>query len=144
MRLLTKPAASCKAHLLAGAVVWSVVGIMLASRGVWNLLELENFSLWWLLLACFVGVLKGQMVFVRSASRSVARILSRGDGKCLGGFISLKNWGLIVAMILLGKVLRATPLHRGIVWSVYVAVGFALVVSSRVFWKAWMGYDGTM
>jgi hypothetical protein len=144
MRFLAKPGASCKTHLFAGAVVWSAVGIMLAWRGGWHLLRIDDFSWWWLFVACLVGTFKGQMVFVRSASRSVERILSRGDGKCLGGFISLKNWGLIVAMILLGKLLRATPLHRGIVWSVYVAVGFALVVSSRVFWKAWIGYDGAV
>jgi hypothetical protein len=137
-----KPAATCSVHLLTGAVVWSLVGLLLALRGGWNMLALPDFAWWWLAVAVIVGLLKGQLVFVRSARRSVRRIIERGDGKCLGGFIAIKNWFLIIAMIVMGKLLRMSSLHGSIVWGVYIAAGSALALSSRIFWMAWCRQKG--
>lgn len=137
-----KPAASCRAHLFTGAIVWTLIGLFLTFRGVWNMLNLPGFSTWWVIAALFIGILKGQLVFIKSAQRSVQRITCRGDGKCLGGFLSVRNWILVISMICLGRLLRLSSLHGAIVWGVYVAAGTALTVSSRVFWAAWRRQKG--
>ncbi len=135
-----KPAAPASAHLLAAAVMWSVVGLALGIRGLINL----DFSAWtgavWAVAALIVGGFKGQFVLKKTACRAISRIIERGDDKCLGGFMSLKSWLLIASMIIMGKLLRASPLPHNLVWSVYVAVGAALSVSSRFFWQARFGH----
>ncbi len=131
-----KPAAPASAHLLAAAIMWSVVGIALGVRGLLNF----DFSSWigiaWVAGAVVIGGLKGQFILKKSACRAIKRIVERGDDKCLGGFMSAKSWLLIASMIIMGKLLRASPLPHNLVWSVYVAVGTALAVSSRFFWQA--------
>ena len=135
-----KPAAMASTHLLAAALMWTMVGIMLGMRGIFNM----DFSSWqgyaWAAGALIIGGVKGEFVLRKSAERAVCRILERGDGKCLGGFMSWKSWLLIASMIIMGKLLRASPLPRNPVWSVYVAVGAALAISSRFFWIARKDY----
>ncbi len=92
---------------------------------------------WWLVVAAFVGVLKGLLIFDKTAERIISRIHSRKEDRCLGGFLSLKSWGMILFMIFLGMSLRVSPLPGVIVWGVYVSVGAGLFFSSRLFWMEW-------
>ncbi len=131
-----KPAAPAHTHLLAAAIMWSLVGLMLGIRGLLHI-DLTSWTGWmWAAGALIIGFFKGQFVLKKSARRAIKRILERGDDKCLGGFMSVKSWLLIASMIIMGKLLRASPLPRDPVWSVYVAVGTALLVSSRFFYQA--------
>ncbi len=131
-----KPAAPAHTHLLAAAIMWSLVGLMLGVRGLLHIDFSGNSGIFWAAGAILLGGLKGEFVLKKSARRSIDRIIERGDDKCLGGFMSIKSWLLIASMIIMGKMLRASPLPRDFVWSVYVAVGTALTVSSRFFWQA--------
>ncbi len=93
---------------------------------------------WWLIVATLIGVLKGRLIFDKTAVRVISRILSREGDRCLGGFLSLKSWGMILFMVFLGMSLRVSPLPGILVWGVYVAVGAGLFFSSRLFWKEWI------
>lgn len=135
-----KPAASVTVHLSAAAIMWSMVGLMLAVRGLLHLDFTEWTGFAWAAGAVLTGGIKGQFVLKRTALRAIKRIIERGDGKCLGGFMSLKSWLLIASMIIMGRLLRTSPLPGNLVWSVYVAVGTALTVSSRFFWQARLKY----
>lgn len=88
-----------------------------------------------LIVAGLVGVLKSWLIFDRTAVRIISRIEGMDRNKCAGGFLSLRNWGMIILMIFLGMSLRASPLPRVLVWGVYVAVGTGLFLSSRLLWK---------
>ena len=66
----------------------------------------------------------------------IERIRIRGDGRCLGGFLSLRTWGFVALMMVVGRVLRGTLAHE-IVGPLYIAVGSALIISSRLTWRAW-------
>jgi hypothetical protein len=87
--------------------------------------------------AIALGFLKARFVLNRSARRVTDRIESRGDGRCIGGFLSWKTWLLVVAMILLGRLLRLSPLPRPILGLIYAAIGFALLAASRLLWARW-------
>lgn len=113
---------------------------MLILRGVFNILSVSQHAWSWIGGAIIIGALKGQFIFVRNAKKNIKRIIQRGDGKCLGGFISWKNWLLVISMILMGKILRLSSLPEVLIWDVYVAVGFALLISSRVFWSSWLSH----
>jgi hypothetical protein len=131
-----KPSASVRVHVLLATLMWTIVGLFLFVRGVINMMILpETVNPLWLIVATFIGVLKGRLIFDKTAERVISRILSREGDRCLGGFLSFKSWGMILFMILLGMSLRVSPLPGVLVWGVYVAVGAGLFFSSRLFWK---------
>lgn len=88
-------------------------------------------------IAGCIGVAKGRWVLARSARSNLARILTRGDGRCLFGFLSWRNWAFVVFMMVLGRVLRGSAATAPAVGPLYLAVGVALVVGSVEIWHAW-------
>ena len=70
------------------------------------------------------------------AERNAARIIARGDGRCLGGFLSLKTWLLVVLMMTSGIILRRSAVPRPVLGVLYSAVGTALLVGCVTLWKA--------
>jgi hypothetical protein len=130
------PAASRGTHLLAAALLWSLVGTGLIAVGVhWVMASHAHHALLVLPLAGGIGWLKARLFLDRTARRIVRRIEERGDGRCLGGFLSWKSWLLVLCMILLGRALRLSPLP--LLWrgGIYAAIGTALLVASRVVWR---------
>jgi len=130
-----KPAAPARVHLLAAALLWTGVGVGLGTAGaVWTFGAAGAWG--WALVpaALVVGLLKARVALEPTARRSAARIRARGDGRCLGGFLSWRTWLFVAAMMALGAGLRRSPLPRGVLGFVYVAVGAALLWGSRVFW----------
>ena len=133
-----KPAASVRVHALLASLMWTIVGLFLFVRGADNMMSLTGVNPWWLVVAAFIGVLKGWLIFDKTAVRVISRIESREGNKCLGGFLSLKSWGMILLMVFLGMSLRVSSLPGVLVWGIYVAVGAGLFFSSRLFWREWI------
>jgi len=133
-----KPAASRRTHLIVAALMWTLAGIGLSSFGLFLTVRAAGGGVVVALLAAAVlaGVVKGRFLLSRTARRYIARIERRGDGNCLGGFLSVWGWGLVVAMSVGGRLLRTSPATRQVLGPIYVAVGVALVVGSESFWRA--------
>ncbi len=91
-----------------------------------------------LVVALAVGTVKSFLLLDRSAKKNIRRILDYKDGKCLGGVYSVRMWGLVALMIVLGRVLRSSPLPGAVTGGLYVAVGWALFLSSRLIWQQWL------
>jgi len=142
MRRLT-PIASSRTQLLASALMWSLAGTGLCITGaVWALGAHWRYAAPALVLAAAVGVIKAHFLLHKTAGRIVRRIEERGGGRCIGGFLSWKSWLLVLAMILLGRLLRQSPLPVAWRGAIYFALGAALLVASRVAWRAWRGFHG--
>ena len=92
-------------------------------------------------LAIVAGALKAHFVLKRTAGRMIERIRVRGDGRCLGGFVSLPTWGFVILMMGLGYLLRHGLLPHTVVGVIYVAVGAALLLASRRIWSAWQRHQ---
>ncbi len=132
-----KPAGDVRTHLVLAGTMWTVVGATLTLFGGRWLWHASPRAAWWLAaLALVVGVLKSRFVLDTAAGRIVSRIRLRGDGRCLGGVLSPGSWGLVFLMAAAGRVLRSFPGIRVWVGFVYIAVGCALLVSSRIAWSA--------
>jgi hypothetical protein len=132
-----KPAAAMRTQLMLAWLMWAIVGSVLAVVGARWLWESAPVAAPWVAAGCVaVGAIKSRLVLDRAARRVAGRILARGDGRCLGGFLSLRTWGLVVLMMVGGRLLRSTLAH-GIVGPLYIAVGTALFLSSRISWLAW-------
>jgi hypothetical protein len=132
-----KPAAGIRAHLVAAAGLWTVVGLGLTAAG---LAWCSGIALPWSAVLAAVGLaaglVKGRYVIRRMAERNAARIIARGDGRCLGGFLSVKTWLLVAAMMASGMALRRSPVPRPVLGVVYTAVGTALLAGSAILWRA--------
>ncbi|MFC2144276.1 hypothetical protein ACFLQM_01160 [Acidobacteriota bacterium] len=132
-----KPAAVVRTQLMLAWMMWVAVGSALVAFGArWLWSAAPIFAPWIAVGAVLAGVIKSRLVLDRAARGVVARIRSRGDGRCLGGFLSLRTWGMVVLMMAAGRLLRGTLAH-GIVGPLYIAVGTALCLSSRLSWQAW-------
>lgn len=132
-----KPAAAVPTHLMLAWLMWAAVGAALVGFGARWLWESTPAAAAWLMVgAVAVGALKSRLVLDRVAGRIVTRIRTRGDGRCLGGFLSLGTWGLVILMMVAGRLLRGTFAHV-VVGPLYLAIGTALLVSSRLAWSAW-------
>jgi Ni/Fe-hydrogenase subunit HybB-like protein len=133
-----KPGAAARVHLLLAGLMWALVGAALVGFGGWWLWQLPTPAAPWLVaLALVIGVFKARFVLDRVARGIVDRILERGDGRCLGGFLSVRSWALVAVMVVGGRILRGSHMGRGLLGVLYVAVGTALLLSSRVAWRAW-------
>jgi hypothetical protein len=134
------PAVSHRIHLLLAAATWTVVGLALLSVGThWCLQSETRLSPILLAAAVAAGLIKAAFVLRRAASRAIERIRSRGDHRCIGGFFSWRTWILVGMMATAGALLRHSPLSRGIVGLIYVAIGTALLAASWLPWRAWYG-----
>jgi hypothetical protein len=132
-----KPAAAVFTQLLLAWLMWVMVGSALVGFGTWWLWEsAPNAAPWVAAGSLFAGAVKSRLVLDSAARRVVGRIRARGDGRCVGGFLSLRTWGLVVLMMAAGRLLRGTVAHV-IVGPIYLAVGTALCLSSRISWRAW-------
>jgi hypothetical protein len=132
-----KPAAAMTTHLMLAWIMWVTVGsamLVFGARWVWA--ASPALAPWVASAAVVVGAAKSRLVLDPAARRVIERIRVRGDGRCLGGFLSLRTWGLVALMIIGGRVLRGT-LAGGIVGPLYIAVGCALCLSARLTWRAW-------
>lgn len=130
-----KPGVSVRTHLFLAALIWSVVGFFLLTNGV-VLLSLKN-HLWYGLVGMVLGSVKSFFILDRVARKNMIRIKEFEDRACIGSVYSWKTWVLVAAMIGLGRFLRTTVLPGEVVGFIYTAVGWALMLSSRVMWIAW-------
>ena len=131
-----KPGGSITAHLLLASMLWTVVGTGLIYRGVVWLIEGD--SIWFVFLAGLLGTLKSLLILDKSVRKSIDRIQLLADGSCLGGVYSLKTWTLVVSMIVLGYLLRHLSVSHELLGVLYIGIGWALILSSRIGWKAWI------
>ena len=125
---------------MAAAMMWSLAGAGILAAGCsWIFRSGSAASVPVLVLALGTGAAKARFVLDRTARRILTRIESRGDGRCLGGFLSWKSWLLVAAMVLLGRLLRASPLPLIVRGGVYAAIGAALLIASRLLWMKGRG-----
>jgi len=138
-----KPSARAKTHLLAAALLWTVVGLGLAAAGlVWSFSSALPWSLLLAVAGIAAGTLKGRLVIRKMADWNTARIIARGDGHCLGGFLAPKTWLLVIVMMGSGLLLRRSGVPRPILGVLYTAVGTGLLFGGWQLWKAWRETPG--
>lgn len=133
-----KPGVSQKTHLLLAALLWTIIGLFLVQRGIGYLIDDK------LLLLTAAGILAGSLksryILDKSAERGVERIKRFADNTCVGAVYSWKTWLLVAGMMLLGILVRSSSLPETIVGTVCIAIGWALIRSSRLGWTAWFNW----
>jgi len=134
-----KPNASRSVHLFVAALLWTAVGLMMMSRGIVWLNAIDK--LWIALPALLIGFIKSLVMLDKSAKKSIDRIISTCDGRCLWGVYSVKTWLLILVMMITGFLIRNSSLPQEFLGLFYISIGWALFFSSRKAWIAWKQTD---
>jgi len=134
-----KPRASSRVQILLAAAMWSVVGGGLFYVGAYWITDGRPTpaGIALLLAGMGAGIVKSRLVLDRTAARILTRIASRGEGRCVGGFLSVRSWLLVLGMIILGRLLRGGLLPTAVAGVLYVAIGTGLLASSRIAWRVW-------
>lgn len=126
-----KPGVPKSTLLLVAGIIWIGVGIML-----------DGLSYSWLrtettihvLLAVVFGFVCALVVhhfgFLRIVDRNLARILPMEGKRCIFSFMPWKSYILIVIMVMLGFLLRHSPIPKIYLAVLYIGIGTALILSS--------------
>ena len=130
-----KPGVNRRVHLFAAPLLWTVVGASLLVRG-WVWIG-PGQTRWFVLLALALGTVKSLLILDKTARRVLARIIRLRDGTCLGAVYSWKTWLLVVLMMGSGIALRRYSAPGVVIGTLYAAVGWALLLSSRLGWLEW-------
>ncbi len=123
-------------HLFIAPFIWTAVGTLLMVRG----LGWIGFSMtcWVLLGAVFVGTIKSLTILDRSAKKTLQRIMGLNDNTCIGAVYPWRTWLLVILMMASGITLRSLTEPGLFIGTVYFAVGWGLLLSSRHGWAQWL------
>ena len=122
-------------HLLTAGSIWFFVGLILLVRGISWLINVEQ--LWMILPGVILGTIKAIFMLEPAAQKNIQRIVTGGNGKCLGGVYSWKTWLFVFLMMGLGGLLRHSSLPNEFLGLFYVSIGWGLLFASRKCWTAW-------
>jgi len=136
---LFKSNAPRSVHLFVAALLWTVVGCMLMSRGIVWLKGIDQ--LWIAIPALLIGTIKSLFLLDKSAKKNIKRIIDSRDGRCLCGVYSVKTWLLILLMMTAGCLIRNSSLPKEFLGLFYVSLGWGLLFSSRNAWISWKNID---
>ena len=135
MARIPKPGVGRTTHLFLSPFLWSVIGCVLIYRG-WGWLGGGSGRLL-VLVALVIGSLKGYFVLDKTACRCIDRIRNFGDSTCIGAVYSWRSWLLVLLMMAFGITMRTLTDPGPVIGTLYVAIGWALIFSSRLGWRAW-------
>ncbi len=134
-----KPGVSPKTHLLCASALWTVIGLFLLYRGITYLTP--DYLLPLSIIGIILGSLKSYLVLNKAASRGVERIKRFGDNTCIGAVYSWRTWLLVLGMMLFGVILRMSAIPPAFIGTVCIAIGWALLFSSRHPWQQWFNWQ---
>jgi hypothetical protein len=133
MRLSTfKPAVPRSLLVGLGALMWSGVGVMLCRLAYVWLTAVR----WGTAFGCggvgvAVALAAYRFSFSKIAQKNINRLCRLSDRACIFAFQAWRGYLVIGVMMMLGVVLRHLPLPKPYLAVVYLAVGGALLLSSR-------------
>lgn len=115
---------------LAGTLWMCVSAMLLVLAGAW----LQECSISGRMVYSGAGVamalLMYHLAFVRIVNRNLERISIGENQRCIFSFMPLSSYLVIPVMIMLGIMLRNSPLPKRYLASLYISVGLALLWSS--------------
>ena len=130
------PAVDKRFLILFSGILWSVVGIMLCRLAINWLSPAGSQNTVWMGLAGFVlAFLIYRFGFLKLVSKNTDRILSKEGKVCIFAFQPWKSYLIVAVMILLGIILRHSPVPKPYLSIIYIGFGGAMFMSSLVYYR---------
>ena len=127
--------------IVVSGVIWLVVGSFLLSIGLYLLilqssLQSQDYVVILVCLGFVLGFIKGRFVLSKTAQKAVKKVLLISEPLSSLPVYPPIYLGLIVGMMLLGMGLKWLEIAAHIRGVIDVAVGFALINASRVYFQS--------
>ena len=126
-----KPGVPKNVLLLIAGILWIGTGIMLDTLS-YSWLRAED--LYDALMSSVIGFLCALVIhhfgFLRIVDRNLDRILPMEGRRCIFSFMPWKSYVLIIVMVLIGVLLRHSPIPKLYLSMLYIGIGTALILSS--------------
>ena len=132
-----RPAVRPATLVLASACLWSGIGLLLLGKAWYRLRVYPESSSLLLPLAFLAGTLKSRLLLDGAARNGIERLLRFSQNTCLGAVYSWKTWILVLCMMAMGGILRNSFFPPQLLTFLSIAIGWALLYSSRFAWRAW-------
>ncbi len=133
-----KPGVARKVHVFSAALLWTIIGGLLLYRGAGYLIQAK--AVWLVPVGILAGTIKSYWILDRAACRGLKRIRAFSDNTCIGAVYSWKTWVIVLVMMTSGVVLRKSSLPFSTIGTLCIAIGWALVFSSRHGWREWRNW----
>ena len=126
-----KPAVNKRVLLFLAGFMWLGVGTMLLFLSFsW----LNAFRAHGSFLFAGIGVIAALVVhhfgFLKIVDKNLGRILPMEGPKCVFSFISWKSYIIVAVMVVMGTLLRHSPIPKPYLSILYIGIGLALLLSS--------------
>ncbi len=136
---MNAPVAKRKTLVLIAGALWSLVGLWLIITALRWLIPLPEFyPILWPTIGIIFGVIIYRFGFSKLVTINISRIFSQSPGKekvCIFSFQNTKSYVIIIAMIVLGYILRHLPVAKIYIVPIYTAIGLALLLSSLIYYR---------
>ncbi len=125
-----KPGVPKSALLLIAGIMWIMVGIMLNGLVYsWLRTERRDYALLALAIGFVCSLVIHHFGFLRLVDRNLDRILPMEGRRCIFSFMPWKSYILIIIMIIIGFLLRHSPIPKLYLAVLYSGIGTALFLS---------------
>lgn len=126
-----KPAVDRSVLLLLAGLVWVCVGAMLLRFSYsWLRVSQEGVSLGLAGAGVLLALVIHHFGFLRVVDKNLGRLLPMEGKKCLFSFMSWKSYLIVSVMVMMGMLLRHSPIPKGYLSILYTGIGLALILSS--------------
>jgi hypothetical protein len=126
-----KPGVPKSALLFIAGVMWIMVGIMLNGLAYsWLRTERIDYALLVSIIGFVCSLVIHHFGFLRIVDRNLDRILPMEGRRCIFSFMPWKSYFLIIIMIVIGLLLRHSPIPKLYLAVLYTGIGTALILSS--------------
>ncbi|MBW2569653.1 MAG: hypothetical protein JRD93_06170 [Deltaproteobacteria bacterium] len=131
-----KPAVSKYVLITLAGLMWSTVGVMLCRMAYFWLKEVGWFAaLPFGLLGIILSFAAYCFGFSRIARKNIDRICLLPEKGCVFAFQAWKSYLIILVMIVLGIILRHSPILKQYLAIIYITIGNALLLASLHYYK---------
>lgn len=124
--------------VLVAGMVWSLVGLTLVSIAIAWLLISPRYVLLMVLSGAVAGYAIYRFGFSHLARINLVRIYSQSPQKdkvCVFAFQNTRSYLLVLVMMGLGYGLRHSGIPKTYLAAIYIAIGFALLLSSLLYYN---------
>ena len=123
--------------IVVNGVIWLIIGGFLLSMGLYLLiLQRREHAMVLVCLGLVLGFIKGSFILSKTAKKAIKRISLISEPISILQVYPPIYLGLIVGMMLLGMGLKWLEIAAHIRGVIDVAVGFALINASRVYFQS--------
>jgi len=126
-----KPAVDKRTLLLMAGFMWICVGIMLLCFSYsWLHTSQSESSFVFTGIGIAVALLIHHFGFLKIVDSNLRRILPMEGKKCIFSFMTWKSYMIVVVMVMMGVLLRHSPIPKPYLSMLYTGIGLALILSS--------------